>query len=123
MVVIKTNVADAKAKLSEYLERAERGERIVICRHNRPVAELGPVAVSRTEPRPLGPLEGRPGFTIDAAFFEPLPEAELDSWDGGALRARGEALPPADARAWRVAEKKNAYGAPRTARRRSRRRS
>jgi prevent-host-death family protein len=119
--MIKTSVADAKAKLSEYLERAQRGERFVICRHNRPVAELGPVAVSRTEPRPLGRLEGRPAFTVDAAFFEPLPEAELDAWDG-VERPMGTAGPPVGARAWRVAEKKASFGAPRTARRRKPRR-
>jgi prevent-host-death family protein len=37
---------EAKNKLSELLDRVERGERIVITRHGKPVAELSPVAVS-----------------------------------------------------------------------------
>jgi prevent-host-death family protein len=34
------NIADAKARLSEYLELASDGKDVVICRHNRPVARL-----------------------------------------------------------------------------------
>jgi len=94
----KANIFEVKAKLSEYLERAARGERIVICRHNRPIAELRAVADVRTEPRPVGPLPGRPTFELPASFFEPLSADELDLWDRtsagdplatGAPRARG----------------------------------
>ena len=83
LVMIKTSVAEAKAKLSEYLERAERGERIVICRHNKPVAELRGVEEARVQPRPVGPLPGRAAFEIATSFFEPLSDDELDEWEGG----------------------------------------
>lgn len=82
MVMIRVNVYEVKAKLSEYLNRAIRGERIVICRHNRPVAELRPVTETRTEPRPIGPVSGRPTFDVPPAFFEPLSSDELDLWEG-----------------------------------------
>jgi prevent-host-death family protein len=96
--MIKTSVADAKARLSEYLERAERGERVIICRHNKPIAELRAVEETRAEPRPVGPLPGRPTFEVPAAFFEPLPDDELELWDSTAVN-------PASARvAPRVAE-------------------
>lgn len=36
------SVAEAKAKLSELLDRAEKGEGVVITRHGKPVAELKP---------------------------------------------------------------------------------
>ncbi len=36
------NVADAKAHLSEVLDRVEKGERITITRHGKVVAELVP---------------------------------------------------------------------------------
>jgi prevent-host-death family protein len=87
MVMIRVNVYEVKAKLSEYLDRATRGERIVICRHNKPVAELRPVAEGRTEPRPIGPLPGRPTFDLPETFFEPLAAGELEQW---------EALPTTD---------------------------
>jgi antitoxin (DNA-binding transcriptional repressor) of toxin-antitoxin stability system len=64
------NIHEAKARLSEYLDLVESGERVLICRRNQPVAELRAVATPRTAPRPLGgtPLE------LPATFFEPLPE-------------------------------------------------
>ena len=83
MVMHVTNLADAKARLSEYLDRAAGGERILICRHNRPVAELRAVESTRTEPRPVGPLPGRPGFAVPEPFFEPLSEEELAAWEQG----------------------------------------
>lgn len=35
---------DAKTRFAELLRRAEKGERIVITRHGRPVAQLVPIA-------------------------------------------------------------------------------
>jgi antitoxin (DNA-binding transcriptional repressor) of toxin-antitoxin stability system len=78
----KANVHEIKAKLSEYLDRAAHGERIVICRHNTPVAELRALDDVRTEPRPVGPLKGRPTFEIPASFFEPMSDDELKLWEG-----------------------------------------
>lgn len=93
MVMIKTNVAEIKARLSEYLDRALAGERIVICRHNKPVAELRPFAEVRVEPRPIGPLAGRPAFEISPSFFDPLPDEELALWEGGGVPANGAGAP------------------------------
>ena len=81
--MIQVNVFEIKAKLSEYLDRAARGEHIVICRHNKPVAELRPLSGSRREPRPIGPLPGETPFDISPAFFEPLPDDELELFAGG----------------------------------------
>ncbi|OFW06908.1 MAG: hypothetical protein A3H96_14730 [Acidobacteria bacterium RIFCSPLOWO2_02_FULL_67_36] len=83
MVMVKVNVFEVKAKLSAYLDRAAAGERILICRHNTPVAELRPVGEARTDERPIGPLPGRPTFDVPASFFDPLPGDELDLWEGG----------------------------------------
>lgn len=38
------SVAEAKAKLSELIDRAEKGEGVTITRHGVPVVELRPVA-------------------------------------------------------------------------------
>ena len=38
------SVAEAKAKLSELIDRAEKGEGVTITRHGKPVVELKPVA-------------------------------------------------------------------------------
>src|SRR5688572_3470258 len=82
MVMIKANIHEVKARLSEYLDRAAHGEHIVICRHNKPVAELRAFDQVRADPRPIGPLPGRPVFEIPASFFEPMPDDELNSWEG-----------------------------------------
>lgn len=82
MVMLMVNIFEIKAKLSEYLDRAVAGERVLICRHNKPVAELRAVAGVRSDPRPVGPLPGRPTFDLLPAFFEPMPDAELETWDG-----------------------------------------
>src|SRR5687768_8673245 len=111
MVMFKVNVFEAKAKLSEFLDRAARGERIVICRHNRAIAELRPLESVRSEPRPIGPLRGESTFDVPASFFEPLSDDELDRW---------ETIAPADpladpeappARRGKVAETKSRYSA------------
>lgn len=80
MTMIIINVHEAKAKLSAYLDAAERGERVVICRRNRPVAELRAATGTRREPRPIGLDKGR--LTVPASFFEPLDEL-ADDWSGG----------------------------------------
>jgi prevent-host-death family protein len=72
MTMIMVNIHEAKAKLSEYLEAVARGERVMICKRNRPVAELRAVEEKQTEPRPVGLGKGK--VTIPPSFFEPMPE-------------------------------------------------
>lgn len=69
------NVHQAKAQLSELLERAARGEEIVIAKRGKPFVRL--VRVEDREPRRPGVARGR----LTDAFFEPLPDDELEAWD------------------------------------------
>ena len=48
------NVADAKARLSTYLNRVQSGETIIICRRNVPIAELRPIRERPAVRRPIG---------------------------------------------------------------------
>ena len=80
MVMIRVNVHEAKARLSEYLARAEAGERVVICRRNVPVAELSAVR-PRAEPRPFGLAKGL--FDVPDEFFDPLPDELLKKFEDG----------------------------------------
>jgi prevent-host-death family protein len=81
LTMILVNIYEAKTKLSEYLEAASRGERVLICRHNRPVAELRPVDPGRSAPRDLAPIYAGAVFT-PPSFFEPLSSDEIDAWEG-----------------------------------------
>ena len=95
MVMIMVNIADAKSKLSEYIEAVGKGETVVICRHNRPVAELRAIAPARVGPRDLTPMFPGATFLTDA-FFEPMSEEELQQWEGSELfPARVAERPPA----------------------------
>ena len=107
MTMLMVNIAEAKAKLSEYVDAVAKGEQIIICNRNRPVAELRAIEPARVEPRDLTPMF--PDWKIDPAFFDPLSDEELSGWEGG-----GELVGPT-----RVAELPPAYstGKPRRKRR------
>ena len=69
------NVHSARARLSELLERAARGEEIILAKRGKPIARLVPV--EDRDPRRPGLAKGR----LTDAFFEPLPPDEIESWD------------------------------------------
>ena len=75
---MRVDIADAKTHLSRYLDSVEKGERVVICRRNVPIAEIRPVSRPLTEPRPVGIDRG---MAIPSSFFEPLPGDLLDAFD------------------------------------------
>ncbi len=83
MIMIKINIAEAKKNLSRYLERLARGENIVLCNRNKPIAEIRPLAEDRAGPRPFGLAREKYGeFDLDDSFFEPLPDELLDAFEG-----------------------------------------
>jgi antitoxin (DNA-binding transcriptional repressor) of toxin-antitoxin stability system len=67
----------AKTQLSRLIERALAGEDIVIARGKLPVVRIVPVNEAPVG-RKFGALKGR--ATVTDAFFEPLPDDELDAW-------------------------------------------
>ena len=79
MSIIRVNLHEAKARLSHYLNRVQKGETVVICRRNVPVAELSPVTAAGGGLR-LGVAAGE--FLVPDAFLEPLPEDVLDDFEG-----------------------------------------
>jgi prevent-host-death family protein len=79
LVMIRINIHEAKTHLSEYLARLRRGDVLVICKRNVPIAEVRAVTPVRTAPRPVGQAKGE--FTIPDSFFDPLPEDVLTGFD------------------------------------------
>ena len=78
--MIEVNVQEAKTHLSRYLEAVEKGEVVVVCRHNKPIAELRAIAGKPEQPKPrFGLWEG---FGISDSFFDPLPDDVLKSFNG-----------------------------------------
>ncbi len=75
---ITVNVHEAKTHLSRLLEQAHAGEEIILAKAGKPYARLVPLAPAPAQRRP-----GRLAGQIDTAgFFDPLPAAELNAWDG-----------------------------------------
>lgn len=83
MTMIMVNIFEAKAKLSDLLDRAVAGERILICKRNQPVAELRPIPAQRATPRPIGKAKGL--LSIPSAFFEPLDDDDVEAFEGAAF--------------------------------------
>ncbi len=73
------NLYDAKTNLSSLVERAARGEEIVIAKAGRPWARLLPLA-HRTTPRPFDLLAGQ--VTVGPDFDDPLPDEILAAFEG-----------------------------------------
>ena len=90
------NIHQVRENLAEYLAAAERGEEVLICRRNQPVARLVALAPQRpSRPRPLGraPDAGQP---LPASFFEPLPAELLGALTGNAAASDPLAAPIAN---------------------------
>jgi antitoxin (DNA-binding transcriptional repressor) of toxin-antitoxin stability system len=78
--MINVNIQEAKTHLSRYLDQVEQGEVIVVCRHNRPVAELRAIGVPAARPaRVAGLLKGRVHWEPNA--FSPMTPDELADFD------------------------------------------
>ncbi len=82
MATTTVNIHEAKTHLSRLIERAERGEEIIIAKAGAPKVRLAPIAAEPVVRRP-GRFAG--SLKVTAAFFEPMAEEDLAAWEGGAL--------------------------------------
>ncbi len=69
------NVHEAKTHLSQLLDDVEAGEEIVLARAGKPCARLVPLEAPAQ--RTLGFVNGQ----VTDAFFEPLDDGELATWE------------------------------------------
>jgi antitoxin (DNA-binding transcriptional repressor) of toxin-antitoxin stability system len=76
--MIHLNVHEAKTHLSHYLDLLEKGEVIVLCRRNQPIAEIRGLPKKTKGRRPIGKFADL--FEVPATFFEPLPEDVLEDF-------------------------------------------
>lgn len=70
--MITININEAKTHLSHYLDEMEKGERVVVCKRNRPVAEKRPIGLARGT------------FTVPDSFFDELPDKTIALFSGEA---------------------------------------
>jgi antitoxin (DNA-binding transcriptional repressor) of toxin-antitoxin stability system len=87
LAVMRVDIHEAKAYLSHYLEQVERGEIVVVCRHDKPVAEIRAIAAPRTPGTRIGGLlKRRVTWMPDA--FAPLSADEQAEFDGASMFPR-----------------------------------
>jgi len=80
--MIRVNIHQAKTHLSEYLDRLAKGENIILCKRNIPIAEIRPLPRTRQTKRPIGLAKNK--LKIPKSFFKPLPDELLDAFEGHA---------------------------------------
>lgn len=80
--MIKLNIHEAKTHLSRYLAKLKKGQTILLCRRNTPVAEIRALPAASEKPRPIGLAKGK--FRVPANFFEPLPEELVNAFHNDA---------------------------------------
>lgn len=81
--MIQVNLHEAKAKLSECIEAALRGERVIIARRNVPAVELAPISQRSAQPRKIGQGPKQSGYALPDTFWEPLPDDLFAAFNGG----------------------------------------
>ena len=82
MSTITLNMHEAKTHLSARIAALQPGDKIILCRRNKPVAEIRPLVETSSEPRPVG--VGRGEARIPESFFAPLPEEVLADFENPA---------------------------------------
>jgi prevent-host-death family protein len=69
------NIAEAKARFSELVEKALAGEEVIVSRDNRPLLKLVPLGAN-ARPRTPGSARGQIWMAPD--FDAPLPDFDAD---------------------------------------------
>jgi len=90
------NIAEAKAKLSELLDRALTGEEIVIARAGEPMARLTPLKQKKRRGR--GILRGWAANIPTEVFLAPMDDEDLAAAEGKFTDEFGISLPRPDAK-------------------------
>jgi len=85
------NIAEAKAKLSELLDRALAGEEIVVARAGKPLVRLVPV--NGTKARKKGAWRGWAASIDTEVFLAPMDPEDLDAAEGKFSDEFGITLP------------------------------
>ncbi len=82
------NVHEAKTQFSRLIDRAHAGEEIVVAKAGVPYAKLVPIEPAPKRKRQPG---GWPELARipDSVWFNPLPEDELELWEGKRLEKYG----------------------------------
>lgn len=74
------NIHAAKTQLSKLVERAHRGEEIILAKNGKAYARLVPLESDNLAPRQLGFLDIKLSPESTEALLAPLSDDELERW-------------------------------------------
>lgn len=74
------SIEEIKQDIVSWLQRVEAGEKIVILKANKPMAEIIPSSKESIELRPIGLCKGE--FSVPDDFDAPLPENIIQQFEG-----------------------------------------
>ncbi len=80
MTANQISVDEIKRDLTKFLKRVESGEKLVLVKEGRPLAEIEPVKQGDSKVRPYGLCDG--DFTVPDDFDAPLPEDIIKEFEG-----------------------------------------
>ena len=81
------NLAEAKAKLSHLVDRAAKGEGVIIAKSGIPMAKLVPLDEGKRKAFKFGTLKGVLSDDVVKAIEAPVPDDILDAMLNGPLDA------------------------------------
>ncbi len=76
------NVHEAKTHFSKLLDRAHAGEEIIVAKAGKPYARLVKIEEAAKPARKPGRFKHLLADVPSDVWFEPLPDDELDLWEG-----------------------------------------
>lgn len=74
------SIREARAQFATAIAAAERGERVLITKHGRPVAELGPPAAEPPAPEPKKPWDWDELDRLQERLGIPKPTPGWEEW-------------------------------------------
>lgn len=85
--MVKVNVHEAKANFSYFLQLAQDGIIVVVCKRGQPIVELHPVRPAKKKIRELGLARKHyPNWKPDlSSLLEPMSEKEIKLWEDGPI--------------------------------------
>ena len=74
---MKVSVAEARNAFTKLLQAVENGERVTICRHGKPVADIVATQEKESEAPKYGTLKGK-AFILDPDWWKP--QEDIEAW-------------------------------------------
>lgn len=79
-IMITVDINEVQARFSSFIEMAESGETIVVCKLGQPVVRIEPIPATLAQAPVLGSAKGQ--GRVLASFHEPIDDSELALWEG-----------------------------------------